>query len=106
MASVSTIDTVYVSSPTANCSVLDFVALPNPAPVTGSYGTTTLFTDATCNYDIRVGSPSGPLFASSTGFSVAATGVWVTNNMVFYLQQQGNTLPGGTLAQATVTLAQ
>ena len=104
MPSVASVLSVNASSAAAGCPVADFIALPNPAPLTGEFGITTLFADAPCNYDIRVGSASGPLFASATGFSTAATAAWVTENMSFYLQKQGDLTSNGTLAATTVRL--
>jgi len=56
---------------------------------------------------VRIGSPSGNLFASSTArnypnFLISPTKNWVTNGMQFFLQQQGNTTAQGTLATLTV----
>jgi hypothetical protein len=52
-----------------------------------------------CPYDIRVGKPNGTLFASGGKGSISAeTGPWVTDGLVFYLQEQGDTSDQGTLA--------
>jgi hypothetical protein len=72
-----------------------FSATPNPIYTNGSaLGSTTLFVNApsgTTTSEIRVGGPSGALFAeffSLTG--QAATGNWVSSGLQFYLQDTSN----------------
>jgi hypothetical protein len=48
---------------------------------------------------IRVGSPTGPLFAYSGSSGSSTTGKWVTNGMAFYLLNAAN---GQVLGTATV----
>ena len=107
MPSVTPVQMVNVSSAAAGCAVANFIASPNPAPLTGEFGVTTLFIDAPCEYDVRIGAISGPLFATLSGVQLSATtGAWVDDHMVFYLQEHGNTTPAGTLAMVTVRLAE
>lgn len=80
-------------------------AAPNPIEVsTGTIvGTTDIAWDAPLaqTVEIHVGSPSGPLFAAGGNTGSAATGAWVSNGMLFYLQ---NTTGGKPLTSAN-TLA-
>lgn len=55
-----------------------------------------------CGYDIRVGGPDGTLFTTMSGYSSSYAENWVTNGMIFYMQQQGNTTPQGTMASLVV----
>jgi hypothetical protein len=85
-------------------------ASPNPIPVgAGQLGTTTLTWDApfATAVEIHLGSSSGPLFAGGGSTGSATTGPWVTNGMVFYLQDASNgnaTSPSNTLATVTANL--
>jgi hypothetical protein len=59
--------------------------------------------------DVRVGSPSGTQFASKAESGSVPTGKWVTDGMVFYLQDitGGKSLtPENTLATVTARLTQ
>jgi hypothetical protein len=84
---------------------------PNPISVAaGEDGTTTITWDApfATAVEIYLGSPSGPLFAAGSSTGSATTGPWVTNGMVFYLQNASNgnaTSPSNTLATVTASLA-
>jgi hypothetical protein len=86
-----------------------FVASPNPAPVAygESLGQTTLYFDVpgANTLQIRIGSPTGQLFAQTNASGTAVTGVWVSDGMTFYLQDISNGLPGVTVATTTVHLA-
>ncbi len=86
-------------------------ATPNPivVPAGGSvYGKTILVwdtADANQTLEVHVGSATGPLFARSGSTGSATTGTWVTDGMVFYLQN----VTGGqnaTLATTTVNVTQ
>ncbi len=92
-----------VAAPVINtipgCTVISFSAGPNPVYTYGSYGITTVLANVTCAYEVRIGSPSGPLFATGNGYSSTITGNWVSEGMQFYLQQSGNMTPQGTLAE-------
>ncbi|KAB2674164.1 MAG: glucose dehydrogenase [Verrucomicrobia bacterium] len=81
-------------------------AAPNPIVVTDGTGlgatTLTWNTTGTALVEVRVGSPTGPLFSRSlTGAWTATTGKWVSNGMVFYLQD----ISGGLPLTAANTLA-
>jgi len=57
--------------------------------------------------EVHIGSPSGPLFASGVSSGSQATGKWVTNGTVFYLQNVTNGLSltsGNTIATVTATV--
>jgi hypothetical protein len=72
-----------------------FYATPNPILISGNsgLGTTTLFFNppsTTKSFQIRIGSPTGTLFAGGSGSGQAATGNWVSNGLQFYLQDTSN----------------
>jgi hypothetical protein len=78
----------------------------NPIPNTAGVGTTTLTWAApsTVQYvEIRIGSPNGPLFTVGTTSGSATTGNWVTDGMIFYLQDV--TYPKNLSLTASNTLA-
>jgi hypothetical protein len=86
-------------------------ATPNPilVPAGGSvYGKTVLVWDtpaANQTLEVHVGSATGPLLARSGSTGTATTGAWVTEGLVFYLQN----VTGGqniTVATTTVTVTQ
>jgi hypothetical protein len=87
-------------------------AIPNPATVAGS-GTvaTVTVTWKAPNaqlIEIHVGSPSGPLFTQNGSHGSATTGPWVTDGMIFYLQDVTGGKPltaANTLASTVVHLA-
>jgi hypothetical protein len=59
--------------------------------------------------EVRIGSPGGPQFASKGESAQVPTGKWVTDGMVFYLQDTtgGKSLtPENTLATVTARLTQ
>ena len=82
-------------------------ATPNPivVPAGGSvYGKTVLvWNTAVANQtlEVHVGSPTGPLFARSGSTGTATTGTWVTDGLVFYLQ---NVTGGQNVTVATTTV--
>jgi Bacterial Ig-like domain (group 3)/FG-GAP-like repeat/FG-GAP repeat len=83
-----------------------FTAGPNPIPA-GLIGATTLSWNAptATRVQIHVGSPTGTLFAGGPSVGSAVTGEWVTDGMVFFLQDVsgGKPLtPANTLAQLVV----
>jgi subtilase family serine protease len=108
MPSVAPVQIVEVSSSSADCAVTEFAARPNPIPVAfgDDYGATTIFANAACDYDIRIGSPSGPLFTSFSQSAAPTTGFWVADSTRFFLQARGDTSVSGTLATVTVRLAE
>lgn len=78
---------------------------PNPIPVADSWGlgATTVRWEAKDveAIEVRVGAPDGSLFSRSGPAGSATTGPWVTDGMVFYLQDVSDGLP----LTATHTLA-
>jgi len=57
--------------------------------------------------EVRVGSPSGALLAQTGPVGTATTGKWVTNGMVFYLQDISGgkpATPENTVATVTVNV--
>ncbi|MDQ2945458.1 MAG: hypothetical protein M3Y27_05860 [Acidobacteriota bacterium] len=71
-------------------------ASPNPIPVMGvADGITTISWNApnASSVEIHVGSPNGPLFASGGNQGSAQTFAWVTDGMIFYLQDVTNGKP-------------
>jgi hypothetical protein len=71
-------------------------ASPNPAVQSsnGDAATTISWTTSGQTWvEVHIGSPNGPLFASSLGAGSAATGPWVSNGMMFYLQNVTGGLP-------------
>jgi hypothetical protein len=70
-----------------SCVVANFSATPNPVISYSGLGVAAITANAGCPYDIRVGDPNGPIFMSSQGgLASAATGEWITNGQVFYLE--------------------
>ncbi|HXR78614.1 MAG TPA: hypothetical protein VN737_21730 [Bryobacteraceae bacterium] len=62
---------------------------------------------AASNVEIRIGAPDGALFAAGNSLGVATTGEWVTNGMVFYLQDATGGKPltsANTLATFTASV--
>jgi hypothetical protein len=83
-----------------------FTCAQNPIPNTNGLATTTLTWAApsTTQYvEIRVGSPAGPLFAVGGNSGSATTGNWVTDGMIFFLQDA--TYPKNLSLTASNTLA-
>ena len=86
-----------------------FTASPNPIASSGLWGTTTLMWSAPNStlVQVHLGSPSGPLFAEGPSMGSATTGKWVTDGMVFYLQDVSRHQPltlNNTLSTITVHL--
>ena len=86
-------------------------AYPNPISVTdgSGLGITRLSWTSTGTgvVEVHVNSPTGPLFAQTLSNSAGNTGKWVTNGMIFYLQDVSGGLPltpENTLATITVSL--
>lgn len=85
---------------------------PNPIQVADSYGlgATTLRwkVEDVEAIEVRVDAPDGALFSRSGPVGSAETGPWVTDGMVFYLQNVSNGLPltlAHTLAKVTLKVA-
>jgi uncharacterized protein (TIGR03437 family) len=93
-AFVSNIATLPVAAP--GNSLVTFTASPNPIVAPGVdvvQGQTTLnwnVTSGTSEVEIHIGSPNGSLFVQGGSSGSATTGNWVTNGMVFYLQDVSN----------------
>ncbi|HEX4229517.1 MAG TPA: FG-GAP-like repeat-containing protein [Bryobacteraceae bacterium] len=96
-------------------------ASPNPIPVPpgSALGATTIswnvplagewFVASSLSIEVHIGSPSGPLFAAGGNTGAATTGDWVTDGMVFYLQDVtgGKPLtPANTVSSIVVHLEQ
>jgi Ferritin-like domain len=86
-------------------------ASPNPIPVAQAtnLGMTTISWNApSATYiQVRVGAPDGPLFTDNFNTGSAPTGLWVTDGMIFYLQDVSTNQPltaANTLATLTVHL--
>jgi glycosyltransferase involved in cell wall biosynthesis len=85
------------------------IASPNPIPALDRHrvGVTTLTwsSERTEHVEIRVGSPDGALFSRTGPCGSAATGMWVSDGMTFYLQdasEERRTGPRNTLASVTL----
>lgn len=66
-----------------------FTVTPNPVPSSGGLGTATIAwaCPSTVQYiEVRVGSPNGALFTINYPTGSMTTGAWVTDGMIFYLQ--------------------
>ncbi|KAA0254751.1 hypothetical protein FBQ97_11660 [Acidobacteria bacterium ACD] len=82
---------------------------PNPVQVCdgSGLGVTTLSWKGPAGkiVEVRVGSPDGVLFAQTGSTGTKATGKWVSNNTVFYLQRVGaEGQPGETVATVRVAV--
>ena len=66
---------------------VSFYAFPNPVKsIQGKHPHTTVYWSAPVNrVEVRVGSPSGPLFANGGSSGQATTDDWLAPNMTFYL---------------------
>jgi uncharacterized protein (TIGR03437 family) len=87
-------------TPTVNANIPPpFTISPSPiyAPYTpnGFLGTATLSWNSplTSDVEIHVGAPDGPLFARGYSQGSATTGAWVSNGLMFYLQDVSNGFP-------------
>jgi hypothetical protein len=86
-------------------------ASPNPATHTSNGDSMTTISwnapSGVTSIVITIGSPSGPVFASGGPTGSMATGSWVSNGMVFYLQNTTGGLPlaaANTLGTVSVTV--
>lgn len=108
-ASRATISSVTLGTAPASVSSgqSSITATPNPilVPAGGSpYGKAVLVWDtpaANQTLEVHVDSATGPLFARSGSTGTATTGTWVTDGMVFYLQ---NVTGGQNITVATTTV--
>ncbi len=109
LTSANTLATVLVHVAARSGSIS---ASPNPITVTDGTGlgvTTLAWNSAgTTTVEVRVGSPTGSLFARTTsGGWTATTGKWVSDGKTFYLQDVSNGLPltsANTLGTVRVTV--
>jgi hypothetical protein len=97
--------TATITTTTVTCQLGTLTANPNPIPVcdgTG-LGVTTLTWNApnVTTAQVRVGSPTGTLFAQGGAMGSATTGKWVSNGLQFFLINAAN---GATLATYTATV--
>jgi hypothetical protein len=83
--------------------VFSFSAAPSPIISATGIGATTITSVASCDFDVRIGSPNGNLLgATKQNVLISPTGNWVTNGMQFFLQEHGIKTASGTLATLTV----
>ena len=93
---------VAIKSQPAACLVTNFTADPNPITLYDPPNATTISVAAKCQFDVRIGSPSGTLVGSGNGtFSGPAQ---LSSTKTLYLQQSGNTTSQGTLQKLAVTV--
>ena len=97
---------ICLTSVNAPCPAIgppSLTAKPNPIPVTGVLGTTTItwMAPGTEAVEVRIGSPDGRLFVTGGDRGSAQTGAWVSDGMTFYLQD----VTGGKPLTADNTLA-
>jgi len=98
-----------LNAASATAAVTDgvtFTLTPNPVTPVSGLGTVTVSwaCPSTVQYvEVRIGNPNGPLFTVNTGTGSAATGAWVTDGMLFYLQDV--TYPKNLSLTAANTLA-
>ena len=113
LTAANTLATVTASVTTAGCRGTGTItAAPNPAQMCdgSGLGVTTLSwsTANTTTVDVRLGSPTGPLFArTGAGSWLAPTGNWVSDGSTFYLQNVSGGLPltaANTLATVTANV--
>jgi len=111
LTSNNTLATVAVNLTTTGCRAGTITADANPIWVCdgSGLGITTLFWNSTgtTEVQVRVGSPTGALFADTGPSGSWTTGKWVADGTVFYLQDVSGGLPltsNNTLATATVNL--
>ena len=104
---------VCLTSVNAPCpaSTPSLTASPNPILVTGAavFGMTTIswMAEGADAVQVRVNSPNGGLLASGSNRGSVQTGLWVTNETTFYLQDVSNGKPltaENTLATIVVRL--
>jgi glucose/arabinose dehydrogenase len=111
----NTLATVTIHLTTAGCGpppAGSIAASPNPIVVcSGTTGVTQLSwtTSGTSRVEVHIGSPTGSTFAvTGTGSQTRTTGNWVSEGMVFYLQNTSDGLPltaANTLATVVLHLS-
>ena len=100
-----------INAPCPAFTPASLTASPNPIPVTGSaiHGMTTIswIAPGADSVQVRVGSPDGGLLASGGNRGSVQTGLWVSDETTFYLQDVSNGKPltaDNTLATVVVRL--
>ena len=100
-----------INAPCPASTPPSLTATPNPIPVTGSaiHGMTTIswIAPGADSVQVRVGSPDGGLLASGGNRGSVQTGLWVSDETTFYLQDVSNGKPltaDNTLATVVVRL--
>ncbi|MGA7412666.1 MAG: Ig-like domain-containing protein [Bryobacteraceae bacterium] len=111
---LSATNTLAVAAIAVRQQSSSFFAAPNPIPnaagsVVSALGETTIQWDVptVTNVEVHVLAPDGPLLVAGGPSGSAVTGLWVTNGMLFFLQDasSGNQLsPAATLATLNVYL--
>lgn len=96
--------TVTIKSQAPACQVSNFTADPNPIALYDALfnppNTTTISVTAKCQFDVRMGSPSGTLLGS--GDETFLQSAQLSGPTTFYLQESGNTTAQGTLQTLAV----
>jgi hypothetical protein len=94
-----------INAPCPSIGSSTLSANPNPIPVTGAavLGMTTIswMAPGAEAVEVRIGSPNGALFVGGGSRGSAQTGLWVRDEMTFYLQD----ISGGKPLTAENTLA-
>ncbi len=108
VAATLTVHVVNDGASTVDIGPASLVANPNPIVTLPGQtrGTTTLSWNApgASVVEVHLNSPTGALFSLSGSTGTATTGPWVTDGMVFYLQDVSQGHPGTTVGTATVYL--
>ena len=88
--------TVRLATPiSAECTVHDFEAKPNPIKMSATSDGTTILVDASCPYEVRVGQTSGGLLGTGKGLGQFQAGN-VKDEEAVYLQLKGDQTAQGT----------
>jgi glucose/arabinose dehydrogenase len=111
LTAANTLGTVVVHTTRTGCPPGGIAAGPNPIQVcdASGLGATRITWDSNSTVkkvEVHLNAPNGPKFAASAaGPQALMTGKWVTDGMVFYLQNTSGSLPltaANTLATVTV----
>jgi hypothetical protein len=91
----------------ATDSGVDFTITPDPATGTAGLAVVTIswYAPAATYVEVRIGSPTGTLFVVGTSSGSATTGAWVTDGMLFYLQNLTSTSSSVLTANNTLAVA-
>jgi hypothetical protein len=107
-------DNVCLTGLNAPCPAVErsFAAFPNPIPVaSGAPKVTTISWNVpgVDSVEVRVGKPDGSLFAAGGSRGSAQTGTWVSDGMMFFLQDVTGDKPltrANTIATLTIRFAE